>query len=128
HLFAEFRQAGCVFVVSAVESLSDDILAILDKGHTRADVVAALEIVRSAGISLRPTFVAFTPWTTLDGYLELCHFIAEHGLEAEVDPIQLALRLLVPPGSLLLDRPELAPSLGPLDEQAAVYRWAHPDP
>jgi radical SAM superfamily enzyme YgiQ (UPF0313 family) len=126
-LFPELRRLGCLFVVSAVESLSDQVLAILDKGHRRHDVALALQIVREAGLSLRPTFVAFTPWTTLEDYLELGRFIGAHDLEDEVDPIQLSLRLLIPPGSLLLGRPELAPFLGALDEPAFTYRWTHPD-
>ena len=120
-------EAGCVFVVSAVESLSDAILAILDKGHTAAHVAPALDAVRSAGLSFRPTFLPFTPWTTAADYLALVHFILAHDLVGEVDPIQLALRLLIPPGSLLLARPELTPHLGPLDPEALTYRWVHPD-
>jgi hypothetical protein len=127
-LFPQLAQLGCLFVVSAVESLSDDVLAILDKGHRQQDAVQALQIVREAGMSLRPTFVPFTPWTTRDGYLQLCRFIDDCDLEDEVDPIQLALRLLIPPGSLLLDREELRPFLGDLDEAALTYRWRHPDP
>jgi radical SAM superfamily enzyme YgiQ (UPF0313 family) len=127
-LFPELAALGCVFVVSAVESLSDDILALLDKGHTRADVVEALAIMRDAGISLRPTFVAFTPFTSIDDYLTLCRFIRDNDLEQEVDPIQLAIRLLIPPGSLLLERTEIAPHLLGLDEEGLTYRWRHPDP
>ncbi len=127
-IFPELAALGCVFVVSAVESLSDPILALLDKGHTAADVLAALDIVRGAGISLRPTLVAFTPFTTLADYLALCRFIRSHDLEQEVDPIQLAIRLLLPPGSLLLQRPELAPFLDGLDPSGLSYRWRHPDP
>jgi len=127
-LFPELRALGALFVVSAVESLSDAVLAALDKGHRAADVPVALGIVREAGISLRPTFVPFTPWATLDDYLALCRFIRAHALEDEVDPVQLSIRLLVPPGSLLRGRPELQPHLGPLDEEALTYRWSHPDP
>jgi radical SAM superfamily enzyme YgiQ (UPF0313 family) len=127
-LFAELAALGCVFVVSAFESLSDRVLAILDKGHTAADGERALAIVREAGLSLRPTFVAFTPWTTLDDSLALVRFIDERELHDEVDPIQLALRLLIPPGSLLLGRPELAPHLGALDEAGLTWDWRHPDP
>jgi hypothetical protein len=127
-LFPELARLGCVFVVSAFESRSDRVLEILDKGHVAADEAEALAIVRGAGISLRPTFVAFTPWTTRADYLALCRFIVDEQLEAEVDPIQLALRLLVPPGSLLLDHAALIPHLGPLDEAALTYRWTHPDP
>ena len=101
-LIPELAAAGALFVVSAVESLSDRVLDALAKGHRAADVPRALAIVRGAGMSLRPTFVAFTPWTTLDDYLELCRFIRAHDLEHEVDPVQLSLRLLVPPGSSLL--------------------------
>jgi len=127
-LFPELASLGAVFVISAVESLSDRVLAALAKGHRAADVPRALAIVRRAGISLRPTLVAFTPWTTVEDYLALCRFIRDNDLEAEVDPVQLSLRLLVPPGSLLLAAGDIAPYLGPLDEQAASYRWTHPDP
>jgi radical SAM superfamily enzyme YgiQ (UPF0313 family) len=128
-LFPELASLGCVFMVSAVESLSDRVLGILDKRHTRQDVYAAIDIVRDAGISLRPTFVAFTPWTTLEDYVELCDLIYSHHLEHEVDPVQLAIRLLVPPGSLLAQSPELAPFLdhGPFDERSLTYAWIHPD-
>jgi radical SAM superfamily enzyme YgiQ (UPF0313 family) len=127
-LFPQLGAAGCVFVVSAIESLSDEVLRILDKGHTPRQVHEALAIVRAAGISLRPTFVAFTPWTSRGDYLALCGFIREHGLEREVDPVQLSIRLLVPPGSLLLDVPEMRAHLGALDGEGLTYGWAHPDP
>jgi hypothetical protein len=127
-LLPELAAAGALFVVSAVESLSDRVLAALAKGHRADDIPRALEIVRSAGMSLRPTFVPFTPWTTLEDYLALCRFIRAHALEDEVDPVQLSLRLLVPPGSALLAAPDIAPYLGPLDAEALSYRWTHPDP
>ena len=113
--FAELRALGCAFVVSAVESLSDRVLAILDKGHTRADVDRALAILDDAGVPLRPTFVPFTPWSTLDDYLALLDWIDAHGLIEQIDPIQLAIRLLMPPGSLLLEHPETRPYLGALE-------------
>jgi radical SAM superfamily enzyme YgiQ (UPF0313 family) len=119
---------GCLFIVSAVESVSDTVLARLDKGHTRADVLRALRITRDAGIALRPSFVAFTPWTTLDDYVELLDFVAAEGLEDQVDPVQLTIRLLVPPGSALLGTPWMREHLGELDEEALTYRWTHPDP
>ena len=122
-IFPELARLGCVFMVSAVESLSDRVLEILDKRHSRNDVHAVLQIVRGAGLSLRPTFVAFTPWTTLDDYIELCELVTSHDLHHEVDPVQLAIRLLIPPGSLLLDRPELAPIPG---ARAARRTIAHP--
>ncbi len=124
----EFAEKGCLFIITAVESLSDKILSILDKNHTRADVEAALDVCWEAGIALRPTWVAFTPWTTLDDYLEVLHFVEANGLIDHVDPVQYAIRLLIPPGSWLADHPETKPHLGPLDEAAFTYRWKHPDP
>jgi radical SAM superfamily enzyme YgiQ (UPF0313 family) len=127
-LFPEFARLGCLFVVSAVESLSDTVLANLEKGHTRADVFAALAIMRQAGVALRPSLVSFTPWTTLDDYIDVFEVVAREGLIDHVDPVQYAVRLLIPPGSLLLKRPAVQPFLGPLDEAAFSYRWNHPDP
>ncbi|MGZ3715456.1 MAG: CUAEP/CCAEP-tail radical SAM (seleno)protein, partial [Ktedonobacterales bacterium] len=86
-LFRELGELGCAFVVSAVESLSEQVLRHLAKGHSRDDVVEALHIVNDAGIPLRPTFVAFTPWTTANDYLDLLDFIAEHDLIEHIDPV-----------------------------------------
>ncbi|MDB4968815.1 MAG: Radical domain protein [Myxococcales bacterium] len=127
-LFAELGALGCAFVVSAVESLSDRVLAILDKGHTRADVDEALDILDAAGVPLRPTFVAFTPWATMEDYLALVDWIDARGMVDHVDPIQLAIRLLIPPGSLLLALPETQAALGALVPERLSYDWSHPDP
>ncbi|MBI4590178.1 MAG: radical SAM protein [Candidatus Rokubacteria bacterium] len=127
-LFPELRRLGCVFMISAVESLSESVLAHLEKGHTRGDVYAALRIVRDAGIAFRPTWVAFTPWTTLEDYVEMLEFVEQEGMIDHVDPVQFTLRLLVPPGSALLAREAIRPHLGPLDQAAFSYRWTHPDP
>ncbi len=124
----ELARLGCIFAVTAAESLSDTVLAHLAKGHTRADVVAALRAVRDAGIAPRPTWVPFTPWTTLDDYRELLDFVEDEGLVDAIDPVQYSIRLLVPPGSLLLESPALAPHLGPLVADAFHHRWTHPDP
>ncbi len=127
-LFPEFGATGCLFVVSAVESLSDVVLEQLEKGHSRADVSVALAVLRGAGIALRPSFVPFTPWATLADYLDLLDFVATAALIDHIDPVQLSIRLLVPPGSRLLSRPAMRPFLGALDTAAFSYRWTHPDP
>ncbi|HIM55787.1 MAG TPA: radical SAM protein, partial [Candidatus Latescibacteria bacterium] len=123
----ELAALGCIFVVSAVESVDDRILGYLDKGHTRDDVVTALEITRSADVALRPSLLPFTPWTTLSGYLELLEFVQNHDLVYHLDPVQYSIRLLLPPGSRLLDIPEIQPSLGSLVQEDFVYTWQHPD-
>ncbi|HSG05515.1 MAG TPA: radical SAM protein, partial [Nitrospiria bacterium] len=121
------KEAGCVFIQSAVESLNDRILGILKKEHTRVDVLEALALTRGSGIALRPSLVSFTPWTSADDYLDVLNFVEREGLEEEVDPIQFAIRLLVPPGSALLEISEWNGMLGPLDEENLCYPWKHPD-
>lgn len=125
---AELAALGALFVVSAAESLDDAVLSILDKGHTRADIEEALALARAAGLSLRPTWVAFTPWTTLEGYRAWLEFLAGKGLVDATDPVQYALRLLVPPGSWLLEHPAMRPHLAGLVADAFSYEWRHPDP
>jgi radical SAM superfamily enzyme YgiQ (UPF0313 family) len=123
-----FAEAGCLFIVTAVESLSDRVLTILDKRHTREDVVNALRFVREAGIAPRPTWVSFTPWTTREDFLEVLDFVEENDLIDHIDPVQYSIRLLIPPGSWLAEHEETLPHRGPLDRAAFTYRWTHPDP
>jgi radical SAM superfamily enzyme YgiQ (UPF0313 family) len=110
-LLPRLASAGCAFVTSAVESLSDRVLGYLEKGHTRGDFLEAVAVCRRAGITLVPTFVAFHPWLTLEDYCDLLSTIASLDLIDHVAPIQLAIRLLVPEGSRLLQLPELRPHL-----------------
>jgi radical SAM superfamily enzyme YgiQ (UPF0313 family) len=124
---AEMRDLGVLFAISAVESLDDHVLRVLDKGHTRRDVEAVLEAARAAGLTLRPTFVAFTPWSGREAYRDLLAFIAGNDLIDAVDPVQLTIRLLVPPGSLLAAHPEMTPHLGRLDGDRLTWTWSHPD-
>jgi radical SAM superfamily enzyme YgiQ (UPF0313 family) len=124
----ELARLGCAFVVSAAESLSETVLAHLDKGHTRADIETAVRLTADAGIALRPTWVAFTPWTTLEDYRALLDFVEGHQLIDAVDPVQYSIRLLVPPGSLLLESPALRPFLGELVADQFYHRWTHADP
>jgi radical SAM superfamily enzyme YgiQ (UPF0313 family) len=122
------RETGCLFVTSAAESVDDAVLARLAKGHTFADFAAVAGLFREAGLALSPTFVAFTPWTTLEGYCEMLTRLAELDLVENAAPIQLAIRLLIPAGSKLLELKEVRRLVGPFDEKALVYPWRHPDP
>jgi len=126
-LFPELGILGCLFVVSAVESFSDLVLVQLEKGHTRADVITALDVVRSAGITLRPSFVAFTPWTSLEDYQELFDIVEANDLIDAIDAVQYSVRLLIPPGSALLAQSGLQRFLGPLDQAGFQHQWTHPD-
>ena len=122
------RETGCAFVTSAVESIDDRVLRALCKGHTSADFERAVAACRASDLPIAPTFVAFTPWTTLDGYCELLEAVRSLDLVEAVAPIQLAIRLLLPEGSALLEDHEVAARVGRFDPAALVYPWRHPDP
>jgi hypothetical protein len=128
HVLTEFATHGGAFVVSAVESFNDTVLTNLAKGHTRADAINAIRMARRAGLALRPSLVPFTPWATLDDYVELFDIVEAEDLVDAVDPVQYTIRLLVPPGSLLESDPGMTPYLDRLDASSFTYRWTHPDP
>ncbi|HVT92306.1 MAG TPA: CUAEP/CCAEP-tail radical SAM protein [Bryobacteraceae bacterium] len=127
-LLPVLKGTGCLFVISAVESLDDAVLAKLDKGHTRRDFEETVEDFRRTGLTLAPTFIAFTPWTTLRSYRDLLKALQSLGLVAAVSPVQLALRLLIPNESRLLELPEIQSAITGFDERALLHRWRHADP
>jgi hypothetical protein len=126
-LLPALKAAGCLFVTAAVESVDDRVLQYLDKNHTRADFERALQLCRDAGIAMAPTFVPFTPWTTLEGYLELLRTLLRLSLVEAVPPIQLCIRLLVPEGSWLLQLPGFREMIEAFDPKLLGYPWRHAD-
>lgn len=121
-------RTGCLFITSAVESIDDAVLQHLRKGHTRADFVAAVDVCRQAGVALSPTFVPFTPWTTLEGYDELLQTLDGLQLLQQVAPIQLAIRLLITNGSPLLELPDIQAVITEFDAASLTWPWRHRDP
>jgi radical SAM superfamily enzyme YgiQ (UPF0313 family) len=121
------RETGCAFVTSAVESVDDRVLALLEKGHTAADFERVAALMDSVGLPLAPTFVPFTPWTTLEGYVELLDAVERLGLVAHVAPIQWAIRLLIPAGSRLLELPGVRERIGEFDPAGLAFPWRHED-
>jgi len=127
-LIPRLRAAGCLFITAAVESLDDTVLAYLAKNHTRADFERALGLCREPGIFLAPTFVPFSPWTSLEGYLELLRTLVRLRLVEAVPPVQLCIRLLVPEGSYLLRLPGFREMVEAFDAKLLGYPWRHADP
>ena len=127
-LLPSLRDSGCAFVTSAVESVDDRVLRLFDKGHTREDFLRVAETFRRLGLALAPTFVAFTPWTTVHAYRDLLDTVNDLGLVEHVPPVQWTLRLLVTSGSPLVNLPEMKTHLRGYDEKALYYHWTHPDP
>ena len=122
------RDTGCAFVTSAVESVDDEVLAKLDKGHTRADFYEAAGLMRSADLTLNPTFIAFMPWTTKATYRSMLEALRDLDLVDQTSPIQLSLRLLITANSRLLDLPEIRAVAGEFDPSSLSHPWRHPDP
>jgi radical SAM superfamily enzyme YgiQ (UPF0313 family) len=127
-LLPELNRLGCLFITSAVEAVDDAILLHLAKNHSGRDFDRAVALTRAAGIALAPTFVAFTPWTSLEGYVALLERIVELQLIDAVPPVQLSIRLLVPHGSRLLEVPGFSERLLPFDAKLLGYPWRHTDP
>ncbi len=122
------RETGCTLITSAVEAIDATTLRILDKGHSRDDFVTAVDLCREARLDMQPTFLPFSPWTTLDNYARLLETLVDLDLVGHVAPIQLAIRLLIPTGSRLLELPEVAELIGAYDAASLGYTWAHEDP
>lgn len=127
-LLPRLKQCGLLFIVTAVESVDDAILDELAKGHSHADFETTLEHCRAIGIALAPTFVPFTPWTTLAGYRDLLATLLKLQLVEAVPPVQLAIRLLVPQGSYLLQLADFSARVGTFDEAMLGYPWQADDP
>ena len=120
--------AGCLFLISAVESIDDRILERLAKGHTAEDFERAVAIVRAAGLDITPTFVPFTPWTTIEGYRALLTRLAELRLVESVPAVQLSIRLLVPAGSHLFEIDGFEDLVDAFDDAMLGWPWRHPNP
>ncbi len=128
HLLPELKSLGCAFIVSAVESLNDNVLRNLNKGHTAVDVAEAFDLMEQVGIPLRPSLMPFSPWETLESYITLLNFFEDRRLIEQIDPVHFSIRLLIPPGSALLASPDSKLWLRELDAAAFTYKWQHPDP
>jgi radical SAM superfamily enzyme YgiQ (UPF0313 family) len=126
-LLPVLKRTNCAFVTSAIESLDDAVLGKLDKGHTRADFLETVALTREIGLPLAPTFIPFHPWTTVESYRAFLRTVAELDLVTQIAPIQLAIRLLIPEGSLLLELEEIRRLVGPFDGRALYYPWRNSD-
>jgi hypothetical protein len=126
-LLPELRRTGCLLVTTAVESIDDEVLRKLEKGHTKADFLDVVRLFREEKLNLSPTFIPFTPWTTWESYRELLCVLAELELVHQVAPVQLALRLLIPAGSRLLELEEIRSLVDAFQPDGLAYQWRHPD-
>jgi radical SAM superfamily enzyme YgiQ (UPF0313 family) len=124
HVWPEMAASGCLFVISAIEILNDEILRKLDKGHSAEQASAAVALLREHGIETRPSLMPFTPWTTVDDLRDIFDWVVENDLIGNVDPVHFTIRLLVPEGSLLV--PVMGEHLGQYDAESLSYRWESP--
>jgi len=127
-IWGRMAEAGCLFVVTALECVNDAILARLDKGHTAGDAARAVVLLREHGIEPRPSLLPFTPWTTVPDVADILDFVAAYDLVGNVDPVHYSIRLLVPDGSLLLSDPDLVARLDGYDAERLTWLWSSADP
>ena len=127
-LLPVLKETGCLFVTSAVEAVDEATLLAYEKYHTRQDFIDVTQEFRKVGLTFNPTFVTFSPWTTIESYADLLNLLSELDLVDNVAQIQLAIRLLIPKGSRLLELPEITEIIGEFDEAALYYPWRHRDP
>lgn len=121
------KETGCLFIISAVESVDDSVLRALEKGHTREDFLQVIRLFRDLGLTLHPTFVPFSQWTTMESYLDLLEVLHVEGLIESVAPVQLGIRMLIPEGSRLLELEEVRRGIGTFDPESLFYPWKHAD-
>ena len=62
------------------------------------------------------------------GFLDLLALLAELDMIENVAPVQLAIRLLIPQGSRILELTEMEAYLGGFDAEKLSYRWTPADP
>ncbi|MFW2440225.1 MAG: CUAEP/CCAEP-tail radical SAM (seleno)protein [Arenicellales bacterium] len=122
------RDSGGILVTTAAESVDDKILEFLDKGHTAEEFEKVVTMMAEHDIALAPTFIPFTPWTTIENYLNLLNKIAELKLIMCVNPVQLSLRLLIPSDSRLLELPKEETCITDFNPASLGYTWVHKDP
>jgi radical SAM superfamily enzyme YgiQ (UPF0313 family) len=127
-LLPVLKETGCLFITSAVEAVDEPTLLAYEKHHTRQDFIEVTGEFRKIGLTFNPTFVTFSPWTTLESYADLLNLLGELDLVDNVSQIQLAIRLLIPRGSRLLELQEIKEIIGEFDEAALYYPWKHSDP
>ncbi|MDE2998687.1 MAG: CUAEP/CCAEP-tail radical SAM protein [Gemmatimonadota bacterium] len=121
------KDTGCALITTAVESLDNHVLTLLDKGHTVEDFFEVVDLFKEHGLVMNPTFIPFTPWITLEGYARFLDTLAGLDLIEHVSPVQLTIRLLIPGGSKLLDLAEVRGLAQPFAPEALSHPWAHPD-
>lgn len=120
--------SGVLFVVSAFEAVDDRTLDLLRKGHTAEDLERVMAVSHSVGLPLHPSWMPFTPITRPADVIGIFRFLDRHDLFAVTDPVQLSIRLLVPPGSLILSVDEFARHIGDYDPALLGHRWVSEDP
>jgi len=63
----------------------------------------------------------------VESYREMLANLRDLGLAESIAPVQLAIRLLIPAKSRLLELPEIRARIGEFDERELRYRWTYED-
>ena len=123
------RATGCLFVTSAVESVDDEVLAKLEKGIRAPTSSTRSALPRRWIYCWSPTFVAFTPWTTLEAIATCWTTVGELDLVEHVAPVQWGLAAAGHAGlTAARARRHSGAASQPFDPRTLTYPWRHDDP
>ena len=108
--------------------VSDAVLRHPRQGPHARRRRAALEILRDAGIPLRPTLVAVHAVDDARRLPRAARLRSPSTASRHVDPVQLRFACSCRRGRCCSTIRRLAPHLGALDPARFSYAWTHPDP
>lgn len=83
-LFANLKKAGLKKIFIGFESFDDGILRNLHKNTTGEQNRRAITILNSLGISINPSLIMFTPWTTIGTIQEAYSILEEQIVSYDV--------------------------------------------
>jgi anaerobic magnesium-protoporphyrin IX monomethyl ester cyclase len=96
-LLRTMRRAGCTTIFYGIESLSDEILALIGKGFTRQQVDEAIQWTLDEGLEVDASFILGLPGETRESLDLIPAFVEQHKLHDRV----LTNNLQVLPGTPL---------------------------
>jgi len=120
HHFEQLGAAGVVQVQPGVESLSTNVLRLMDKGVTGCQNVRALRDAQSSGVTASWNYLYGFPGETPEDYTDvIAQMPALHHLEPPIGAARIAIERFSP----YFDRPELGfPTLRPAPQYAEIYQ------
>lgn len=98
-LFYKMKKAGCVELRLGIESFSDKVLKVLNKGFTAEDAILNITSAKEAGLKVSIFLIIGTPGESEDDFKLTLDFIAKY--VPKIDQVGNLNLLCIPPGTYL---------------------------